>query len=477
MISNSLKNLCLFHILTGLKEGLSHFSGQSRAALIFAENPEDPIRIYDPQDLLRGHEPILDDLYLCKEGWRSNACGNGSTSLVGEIYPEKNLELTGLISYGGRTDAIFYQMWFTEHHPNMCCIGPTERWLEHAASLLSHDFVYGDSFYAGTSGYALRQYAVHAVRDYIRDELNIILGWDAKIFIFPILEAMLEISKTPEEGTRPWGNIVFVVPEALHHLDFLVRFHREEQPSLENFKHVRKLLLTVERSDRSLISLGTTIVGIARGEMPEFRTSTEFRGDHGFLKIGEHQVCSFSDGNVYSFNRQPNLVHLEEALLESPLISSLSNDLFRIASDIVLKATNNRHGCTLVIDLNDPSIEISGQRLKEPINLQEGHFLELAKAMANMDGALHIGGDLHLHGFACLLDGLSVPGENPARGARFNSALRFTAQHDNIIVVVVSSDKPVSVIQKGRESTAQAEWKPFSKPRANPSTLEAWLRG
>ena len=207
MPRSSLKNLCLFHILTGLKEGLSHFSGQSRAALIFAENPGDPIKIIDPQDLLRGHEPILEDLYLCKEDWKSHSCNTFGMNLAGEIYPEKNLELTGLISYGGRTDAIFYQMWFTEHHPNMCCVGPTERWLEHAATLLAHDFVHGDSFYAGTSGYALRQYAVHAVRDHIRDELNRILGWDAKIFIFPILEALLGISKTPEEGIWPWGNI------------------------------------------------------------------------------------------------------------------------------------------------------------------------------------------------------------------------------------------------------------------------------
>jgi hypothetical protein len=477
MTNRSLKNLCLFHILTGLKEGLSHFSGRSRAALIFAENPEDPLRIYDPQDLLRGHEPILEDLYLCKEGWKSNACNTQVVNLAGEIYPEKNLELAGLISYGGRTDAIFYQMWFTEHHPNMCCIGPTERWLEHAATLLSHDFVYGDSFYAGTSGYALRQYAVHAVRDYVRDELNLILGWDAKIFIFPILEAMLEISKTPEEGTWPWGNIVFVKPEALKDLDFLVRFPRDEQPGLEKFKHVRKLLLTSEYSDRSLISLGSTVVGIARGELPEFRTTVDFRGDNGFLKIGENIVCSFSQGNVYSFNRQPNLVHLEEALLESHLDTSLSNDLFRIVSEIVLKATREGHGCTLVIDLNDPILEISGQRLKDPVDLRKRHFQELAKSMANMDGALHMGSDLRLHGFACLLDGLSVPGEDPARGARFNSALRFTAHHDNIIAVVVSADKPVSVIQNGRESTAQAEWKPFSKPVSPPPTLEEWLRG
>jgi hypothetical protein len=117
----STKNLCLFHILDGLREGLSQFSGPSRAALIYKEKPEDPFRVYDPQNLLQGHQPKLEEIYL---GSRSD-----------QLFPEKDLELSGLISYGGTTQSIFHQMWFTEHHPDMCSTGPTKRWLEHAVSL------------------------------------------------------------------------------------------------------------------------------------------------------------------------------------------------------------------------------------------------------------------------------------------------------------------------------------------------------
>ena len=45
-------------------------------------------------------------------------------------------------------------------------------------------------------------------------------------------------------------------------------------------------------------------------------------------------------------------------------------------------------------------------------------------------------------------------------------------EHDNVIVVVVSSDRPVSVIRGGVELTAQCEWKPLSKLLAPPPTLE-----
>ena len=67
-------------------------------------------------------------------------------------------------------------------------------------------------------------------------------------------------------------------------------------------------------------------------------------------------------------------------------------------------------------------------------------------------------------------------GEKTGRGgARFNSALRFTAEHEDIIVVVVSSDRPVSVMRGGIELTAACEWEPFSEFASSPPTLEEWL--
>ena len=103
-------------------------------------------------------------------------------------------------------------------------------------------------------------------------------------------------------------------------------------------------------------------------------------------------------------------------------------------------------------------------------------MLELAKALSRVDGALHIGRDLHLHGFACLLDGQAVPGENRARGARFNSALRFTAQHPDLLTIVVSADRPASVIQGGMELTAQCDWKPLYGYVPSPPTLMEYIK-
>ncbi len=466
----------IFHVHDGLCRGLSHFSGPSRAAIIYADLCDSDPRIYDPQNLLEGHQPFIEKIYLKSDHWRKNTPEVHQGRLFGQIFPEKSPEPSGLISCGGRTRAIFHQAWFTEHHPTMCSTGPTERWLEHAACLLAHDCSNEDWFSTRNSQYVLREYATHAVRDYIRDELDLKFGLDSRIEVYPILDAVLGISKTREEGAWPRGTLVFVDPSMISSTEFLVRFPNPEKLRLSNFKHVRKLILSVENSERRLVSDGRFIIGVANYKgLPDCRITAEFRGGHGFLRFSGELICSFSDGSFHSSNRRPNLVQLEELLLGPGLQSGDRHDLFKIVSGIVLRAGEQRHGASIVIDLNTKPINFSGQRLETPINLCDPQMLDLAKSLSKVDGALHIGADLCLHAFACLLDGRSIVGENRARGARFNSALRFTAEHENIIVVVVSSDRPVSVIHGGIDLTARAEWEPISQLVFEPPTIEGWL--
>ncbi len=465
----------IFHIHEGLSLGLSHFSGPSRAALLYAETADAPPRVYDPQGLMDGHQPILEKLYLKSDSWRKSFPDIQQVRLWRHLYPERKLDLAGLISCGGRTRSIFYQMWFTEHHRTMCSTGPTERWLEHAVCLLAHDCANFDWFYTQNSQYVLREYSTHAVHDYISDELDFNFGLDSRIEVYAILDAILGISKTREEGAWPRGAIVFVDPSVIAEAALLVRFPDPDKLILSNFKHVRKLLLSVENSRRMLVSDGGHILGVSSGMLPEQRITADFRGGHGFLRFAGDLVCSFSDGSFHSSDRKPNLVQLEELLLDPQSDFNQRDLLYRIVSSIVRKAGEQRHGASIVIDLNPEPVQISGQRLEEPINLWDSHLLDLAKALSKVDGALHIGADCRLYGFACLLDGRSVPAENRARGARYNSALRFTAEQKNIIVVVISSDRPVSVICSGVDLTATASWEPLEQLRANPPTLEEWI--
>jgi hypothetical protein len=466
---------CIGDTLDGLRDGLSHFSGPSRAAIVFAMDADAPMHIFDPQNLLAGHEPRLKELYIENQDWRKLPPVKRSRLKYSHIVPEANLHMTGLISFGGRSRSVYYQVWFTEHHPDACSTGPTERWLEHAAWRFSHDMAGERAFYTGISGSFLREYATHAVRDDVVDRMNVMLGWDTRLRVYPILDTILELSRTREEGAWPRGRLVFVEPQAVSRISFLAHFADSEQPAIENIKHVRKLLAAVEQSNLYLISDGINVAGIAAGGLPDFTITADFRGGHGFLQVVNERVCSFADGTYQSKTRRANLVHLEEALLESPLDSETGSAVFKIIAALVHRAEDRKHGATLVLDLNSAPVDLSGQCFDRPLDLRDDSILVLAKSLLRLDGALHIGADMHLHGFACLLDGRNIPGENRARGARYNSALRFTAEHTDIIVVVVSADRPVSIIQSGVEISAACQWKPMSCGLVQPTRLDHWV--
>ncbi|GFM31778.1 DNA integrity scanning protein DisA nucleotide-binding domain protein [Desulfovibrio subterraneus] len=474
-MSSRYRKLCIYHTLDGLREGLSHFSGPSRAALLLSLHPDDPIHVLDPQYLMDGHQPKLRELFMDKQDWKTPPPAH-KTLRPYELYPFPDPQLTGLLAFGGSNSDVPFLMWFTEEHPDLCSTGPTRCWLEHAAAQLVLDLAASNDMRDSASGFVLQSYATHAVRDYIVDRRNDSVGIDTHLRVYPTLDAILGISHTREEGAWPRGALAFVEPVFLKHLDFLASFPRMEQPSLANLRHCRKLLQAVEDSHRVLVSDGKTIVGITQDHLPPGSILAEFQGRHGFLFLDDEIICSFADGAFQSTNRRANLVQLEEALLESRLSYDTQHSLFRIVTDIVACAQERKHGCTLVLDLRPISRNLAGQTLHSPLDLTSKDGIELACSLAKVDGALHIGHDSNLYGFACLLDGKAVPGENRARGARYNSAVRFTAANDDIIVIVVSSDRPVSIIQRGIELTARCSWTPLPGRAPEPPTLEEWLK-
>lgn len=467
---------CLSDTLDGLRDGLSHFSGTSRVAAIYCLRADGPLLVCDPQNLLQGHGPRFSKQYLESDAWRRAFQQEPGRIDSGYIQPEQDLELSGLISYGGHSHAVYYQRWLTEHHPDMCSTAPTKRWLEHAAWRFAHDIAKGEALYTGISGNFLREYATHAVRDHIVDEMNLFLGWDSQVRIYPVLDAVLGISKTREEGVWPRGELAVVDPRYREDIHFLIRFREEERPQLGNFKHVRKLLLTVDGTEFKLVSEGKAILGIIRAPLPEFSLTAEFLGRHGFLRINDRRICSFSDGSFHSTTYQAKLVELEEALLDCELTAAVRSKLFKTITSLVQYAREQEHGCTLMIDLNQPPVRISGQTLTRHLKINQPDLLELAKSLSRLDGALHIGADCSLYGFACLLDGRAIQGEDRARGARYNSVLRFTAEHDNMIGVVVSVDRPVSIIQQGVEISGICQWRPITSCIFDSEPLVSWVR-
>ncbi|MCK5096806.1 MAG: DNA integrity scanning protein DisA nucleotide-binding domain protein [Desulfobacteraceae bacterium] len=469
MTKTIFQNLCISNIFNGLVEGLSKFSNQSKIAIIYSPDPKKDILIYDPQKILKEHESVLKEEYYENIKKLHKQIKQSIANQPDEyLVPVDKLNLAGLINYGAASKSFFYQMWFTNHHPDMCSVKPTEKWLEHAACLLSTDYPLG-RIVVGSSDYILKNYSLQAIADYIIDERNDCLDYDSRLLIPPILNIVLNISKAREEGVSPIGQILFTDPDKVHNIDFITKIQRHQRPFVHNIKHVRKLLTAVENSNRKLVSDGNTIIGITDSPVPDYAIAADYVGDHGFLKLGKEKICSFCGGNFHSTNREAKLVELEELLLDSKLEPENSSFLFQIISELVHVSVRDGHGCTLVIDLNKEPLNLTGHVLDPSLNLLKPAHIDLACSLTKIDGAIHITSDLLLHGFGCLLDGKATNWENMARGARYNSAIRFSAEHKDTIIVVVSSDRPVSIIYCGLEINAFSSWEPpiygnFPKP-------------
>ena len=470
------KKLCVTNVLNGLTEGLSKFSKPTRVAVIYAESFDSPFQIFDYHDLLRGHESKIKKIFQTNgEELRNALKKNLEKQVEGNLVPYTDLELSGLISYGGTCSDLFYQVWFAEHHPDMCSIQPTERWLEQAANLLLHDYS-SQRMASNSSEYVLKNYALQAIADHIVDERENNLGFDSTFHVASILGNVLEISKTKEEGLWARGNLFFTDPETIDQIDFVTKIQRHERPLVTNFKHTRKLLVAVEKSSRKLVSDGQTIIGITEGPVPDYAIAAEFRGEYGFLSLGTQKVASFFDGGFHSTTREAKMVELEELLLDLDIDTESATILFQVVTHLVHSAGRSRHGCTLVMDFNSSPIRLSGHVLDPPLSLLEPQNLDLACSFLKIDGAVHLTDKSQLKGFGCLLDGKTVHWENRARGARYNSALRFSADNRKVVVVVVSADRPVSIVYNGIEISALCSNDPLFDMTSELMSLESYLK-
>ncbi len=473
---NQFINQVVSEILIGLRDGLTRFSGPSRVAVIYRLTIDDDYCVCDPAGLLRGHETKIRASFFDE---------NNSPVAIHHYLLDKpyshidqvdDLELDGIICVGGQSGPVPYQMWFTDHHPEILSTGPTQRWLEHAALRFSHDAANERELYSGISGRFLREYATHAVHDHILHELKRSNpdSADNSFSIYHILGGILAISRTREELKSPHGELAFILPEHIDSIDFLTRFHEAEQPQLDNHKHVRKLLQAVQKFRNRLVSDGRQILGIARGRIDQFHLTADFQGLYGFLRVNDQSICSFADGAYSSATHQAKLFQVEEALLDYEIDSSIRSSLFHIISSIVHYGETENFGCAVVLDLNQPITHIAGQNLQQPLDLERSNLLDLACDLARVDGALQIGSDRKLHRFACLFDGPAIANEDRARGARYNSALRFTACNPNTVIIVVSADRPVSVIRNGYEYVNMVSAADHSAIIA-PEKLQDWL--
>ena len=149
-----------------------------------------------------------------------------------------------------------------------------------------------------------------------------------------------------------------------------------------------------------------------------------------------------------------------KATLPSPLLNAaeFTDTADRILGDIehsriwsfIQQAQTSGHGMTLVVS-GDPSGEtnrLGGEAVAiDPVLLEPAELVRLGR----VDGAVLLGADGQCFSFGVILDGKAGRQGDPARGSRFNSAVRYQNSTDTpSIVVVISEDGTVDLIPQLR---------------------------
>ena len=79
----------------------------------------------------------------------------------------------------------------------------------------------------------------------------------------------------------------------------------------------------------------------------------------------------------------------------------------------------------------------------EPVFLRE----DLLGAMTNIDGAVLVAPDGRCHAFGVILDGTATGAGDFARGARYNSAVRYrSAAGSDCLIIIVSEDGMINLL-------------------------------
>ena len=440
-------------LLYSLSQGLSQFFGDRtittkynprfRVAAVLRATPDEPIYVYDPNDLLA--DTGL-DLPTAIEAAETDIAAHSTTArkpyvpffieewyitvpdVCGLVLASESVPLVGII---------------VESPRGLKSQDAVKEWIA-AVGRIACERLHSEIFsFPDTASMAMRSYAMESVVGALQSQVNEVAGNSIKAQ--SVVEAFCELSVQAEEGERPTGTIVIVQKEDLDSLDWQMEFPDDQRPKLEETTLVAKLFALCEGTS-ALISDGAEVYGIADiGAPPQDAISATFSNGRASITFNGVALAVVSNGALHAPFSPPEHI-LRDTLHDLP--HQVTEDCIRNLMSLVGQARRRGYGSTLVIHKEKLPDKISGSELKHPLPVNQ-----LTARMCAVDGAVILDSALYVRAFGCLLDGMIESEENRARGSRYNSAQRYTRLHRDAVVVVVSSDGPVSVFVNGEDLT------------------------
>ena len=272
---------------------------------------------------------------------------------------------------------------------------------------------------------------------------------------FELFEACNVISSMHYEGAAGIGHIIV---SDRGNPAVTVSIELAEPVSPDDYRKVRKLLAMCDDHTWLLLS-GGKIYGLGKLKDVGYDRTKE---NVFVIRFVKHHCWELVHDDVplmrttYSEPRLP-LSKFDQGDFEVKLrdrIPGITTEA--VAKFVALTRTASsdaKHGAMLVISA-DAAGEV-GRLGKQsfpvkPFALQVGQI----PPVTSIDGAVFLDpvGDCHAVGI--ILDGRVSKRGDPARGARYNSAIRHADEHENCVLVVVSEDGMVNIVTQAAEETA-----------------------
>jgi hypothetical protein len=269
-----------------------------------------------------------------------------------------------------------------------------------------------------------------------------------------------KISSLNYEGKAIRGRILFTRKNILNkegshpNLDILMTF--AARTPLSNFRHVRKLL-ELSKGDICLISDSESIYGLGRK-----------RGDY---KLSREDLFEIEFTNYYTWvllHDSQKLMRVSHEHISLPkakieydqfffklkqIYPNLDHQKIRTLYLLVMEAIRYNTGTLIVFTPNAAS---EAKRLKNQCFQVEAIPMtkDIIRSVINIDGAILMDLEGICHGIGAILDGMASIRGDTARGARYNSAIRYVETigkvdtYSDCVAVVISDDGFIDIITK-----------------------------
>lgn len=259
------------------------------------------------------------------------------------------------------------------------------------------------------------------------------------------------------EGKEGLGRLILIRPETPS-IEYLVRF--ETPIPLRQPRWARKIL-QMASPDVALIVSESNIYGLGR-----------VRSDHDYAALDaftitfiDHYQWELRCGDLllmYSRYREPRLPQepISQKRFQSNFLRVFSGTAVENAERIwtLFKVcARMSHGSMLVVaeDATSEAVRLADQGTPiRPVQMTE----EMLERVSGIDGSILVDPTGVCHAIGVILDCVATSNCSPARGSRYNSALRYVnSQGTRRLAVVISDDRSVDIVPLLRPQIRKCE--------------------